>query len=211
METPREARLDARAMKVLAHPLRTRLLGALRLEGPDTATGLARLLGTNSGATSYHLRRLADVGLVEETGTGTGRQRVWRAAHDRHSWTTSAAGDDPDAVAANDWLQQDATRLAQERVSAWHAEKQSWPLPWRDVAGLSDYFLDLTPDRLAALLHDLDAVVERYRGETPGEGSHRVFLYLHACPDVLGRPAEPDGGAPARPGGSDGDGGGGAS
>ena len=104
-------------MKVLAHPLRTRLLGALRLEGPATATGLARLLGTNTGATSYHLRRLADVGLVEETGTGTGRQRVWRAAHDRHSWTTSAAGDAPDAVAAHSQAPEGRPRPGQKGVS----------------------------------------------------------------------------------------------
>jgi len=60
----REVHLDARQIRVLAHPLRFRLLGRLRLDGPATATGLARALETNTGATSYHLRQLADVGLV---------------------------------------------------------------------------------------------------------------------------------------------------
>jgi predicted ArsR family transcriptional regulator len=59
-------RLDAHALKVLAHPLRSRLLRALRVDGPATATALAATLGTNTGATSYHLRKLASVGLVPE-------------------------------------------------------------------------------------------------------------------------------------------------
>ena len=58
-------RLDAQAITVLAHPLRSRLVSTLRIGGPATATALARALDTNSGATSYHLRRLAEVGLGE--------------------------------------------------------------------------------------------------------------------------------------------------
>ncbi len=56
--------LDATAIKVLAHPLRSRLLSLLRSAGPATATSLANRIGTNTGATSYHLRKLAGVGLV---------------------------------------------------------------------------------------------------------------------------------------------------
>src|SRR4051812_17674544 len=61
-------RLDAAALKVLAHPLRSRLLSALRIDGPATATDLAARLSTNSGATSYHLRKLESVGLVSDSG-----------------------------------------------------------------------------------------------------------------------------------------------
>ncbi|WP_242653142.1 winged helix-turn-helix domain-containing protein, partial [Intrasporangium flavum] len=60
--------LTPESLRVLAHPLRSRLLGALRRGGPATATDLAAALGTNSGATSYHLRKLESVGLVEDTG-----------------------------------------------------------------------------------------------------------------------------------------------
>ena len=63
---PRSVRPDSRQLRVLAHPLRSRLLGALRHGGPATATALAARLGTNSGATSYHLRQLAEAGLVED-------------------------------------------------------------------------------------------------------------------------------------------------
>ena len=46
-------------LRALTHPLRTRLLGALRVDGPATASELGRRFGESSGATSYHLRRLA--------------------------------------------------------------------------------------------------------------------------------------------------------
>ncbi|MFH5822537.1 ArsR/SmtB family transcription factor [Georgenia sp. AZ-5] len=95
MDDATTVRLDARALKVLAHPLRSRLLSALRLEGPATATALARALSTNTGATSYHLRRLAEAGLVEDTGAGSGRERWWRAAHERHSFFPTDVQDSP--------------------------------------------------------------------------------------------------------------------
>ena len=92
-------------LQVLAHPLRTRLLGALRLHGPATSTALAARLGTNSGATSYHLRQLAEAGLIEDDPErSNGRDRWWRAAHDATSWTSADFEDDPDARAADDWL-----------------------------------------------------------------------------------------------------------
>ena len=68
---------------MLAHPLRSRLLAQLRLHGPATATDLADVLDTNTGATSYHLRKLESVGLVTDTGTGEGKRRVWEAVEPR--------------------------------------------------------------------------------------------------------------------------------
>src|SRR6478752_428663 len=68
-ESPSELHLGAEAVKVLAHPRRSRIVTQLGRSGPLTATALAALLGTNSGATSYHLSRLESVGLVEDTHT----------------------------------------------------------------------------------------------------------------------------------------------
>ena len=76
--------LDRAALAMLAHPLRSRLLDELRISGPATATTLAAVLHTNSGATSYHLRKLAEVALVVDSGQGTGRRRLW-SARDRKS------------------------------------------------------------------------------------------------------------------------------
>jgi DNA-binding transcriptional ArsR family regulator len=48
---------DPTALRALSHPVRLRMLGLLRSEGPSTASRLAERLGLNSGATSYHLRK----------------------------------------------------------------------------------------------------------------------------------------------------------
>ncbi|MEE1742284.1 helix-turn-helix domain-containing protein [Streptomyces sp. BE147] len=56
------------ALKALAQPRRRQILQHLTLRGPATSASLARDLGLNTGATSYHLRELARYGFVEETG-----------------------------------------------------------------------------------------------------------------------------------------------
>src|SRR3954471_13650256 len=69
------------ALKALTHPVRVRMLGLLRVDGPATATTLAARLGLNTGATSYHLRQLEKHGfVVEDAERGNGRARWWRAA-----------------------------------------------------------------------------------------------------------------------------------
>ena len=72
-EQPRLHHLDARSLRGLAHPLRMRLLSALRRGGPATASQLAEKLGESSGATSYHLRQLAahPAALIHSAAHGT--------------------------------------------------------------------------------------------------------------------------------------------
>ena len=125
--------LDAQAIKVLAHPLRSRLLSRLRTAGPATATDLAAALTTNTGATSYHLRKLESVGLVTDTGEGEGKRRLWRASTDFHSWTNSAFRDDEDAATALDWLQRDYVRQLAEKAERWLDAAPNWPAEWVDV------------------------------------------------------------------------------
>src|ERR1700734_224922 len=78
-------RLDnATALRAYAHPVRMKLILALRTRGPLTATQAGRLLGESSGTCSFHLRQLAKYGLVEETGDGAGREKPWRGAPPSH-------------------------------------------------------------------------------------------------------------------------------
>jgi DNA-binding transcriptional ArsR family regulator len=177
-------RLDPRALKVLAHPLRSRLLTALRMNGPATATALAQALETNTGATSYHLRKLASVGLVEETEGGRGRERWWRAATDMHSWTERDVAGDPDGQAATDWLRRHYHHLFMERYRAWLDVQGSWPLEWQDTAGSSDVALRLSPARLMAFNTEVNALFERFRA-TPSdhpEDEEVVLIVLYAFP-----------------------------
>jgi predicted ArsR family transcriptional regulator len=184
----RHVYLDPKQIRVLAHPLRSRLVGELRLDGPATATRLAEALGTNTGATSYHLRQLAEAGLVEEDpGAGHGRERVWRAAHDVTSWQRNAYADDPDATAAADWLAGFQVQRFADRAEQWQRALPDEPAAWRDAAMMSDYILTLSSSQLDGLLKELDAVIERHRGETnadPAPDSRQVLIYLAGAPRV---------------------------
>src|SRR5690348_9017820 len=70
--------MAAAQLRALAHPLRLQLLETLHVEGPATASQLARRLGESSGATSYHLRALHKAGMVEEAERRNGRERWWQ-------------------------------------------------------------------------------------------------------------------------------------
>lgn len=166
-------RLDATALKTLAHPLRSRLLSTLRRGGPATATALAATLGTNSGATSYHLRRLESVGLVADTGEGEGKRRLWRAATDSHQFEPSDFVGDEDAETALNWLVRDYIRHLGEQFERWLDVESTWPTAWRDAAGMDDTFVIATPEQVQAMKAELDEVFQRYRRVGQGNPAAR--------------------------------------
>jgi DNA-binding transcriptional ArsR family regulator len=184
--------LDEHAIRVLAHPLRSRLLGRLRLGGPATATELAAELSTNTGATSYHLRALESVGLVADTGEGIGKRRLWRATTRYHSWTNSAFRDDDDTRTALEWLQRNYVREFAERTERWLDAADGWPAAWVDLLGLSDAVVTVTPEQLTAFHDELETLLARYREIGEGDPrARRVHLGYTASPVELDPPAEP--------------------
>lgn len=185
MPTPRDDfRLTPEAVKVLAHPLRSRLLGTLRRGGPATATTLATALSTNTGATSYHLRKLESVGLVADTGDGTGKQRLWRAATSSHSWERSELAHDEDAATALGWLERDYLRLFSTDFGHWLDVAEAWPTAWQDATGMGDAWVTVNPEQLQALRRELDEVLERYRdlGPDTAPDARRVSFWQAAFP-----------------------------
>ena len=182
----RVVRLSSQQIRTLAHPLRSRLLGVLRVDGPATATTLARLLHTNTGATSYHLRQLADVGLVvEESVQNAGKQRFWRSAHEASTWKPTDFDHDPDARAAAEWIEAQQLRLLTEQAEQWFGAKRDAPREWREVAALSDAVLTIAPERLRALNDELWQVVTKYHQDealSGEDGAAQVHIFLASFP-----------------------------
>ncbi len=187
---PSELHLTAEAVKVLAHPLRSRLVSQLRRSGPSSATALAGLLGTNSGATSYHLRRLETVGLVADTGDGKGKERLWRAATEQHSWTQSELADDEDALTALNWLSRDYVRHLATKAEQWLDVEHDWPLEWVDQLGLNDNVALVTLEQMTQMRRELEEVLQRYRRVGQGNPqAKRIAVYTYAYPvDLDGSP-----------------------
>ena len=178
---------DVRALRALAHPLRNRLLGLLRLDGPSTATQLGARVGESSGSTSYHLRQLAAYGFVEELeGRGSGRERWWRARHRMTSWQAETLVEQEGGTQVQDEL----TRLqlaGHGRVlSAWLAQREQLDPAWTAAASLNDYALRLTPEQTRQLAGELHEVLDRWLqarpADQPADGSELVSVLLDLVP-----------------------------
>lgn len=183
--------LDERAVRVLAHPLRSRILSRLRLHGPATATDLASAFATNTGATSYHLRALESVGLVNDTGRGTGRRRIWQASTPAHAWTASALPRDDDTRAALDWLQRGYVRDYAERAERWLDAADNWPAEWVDLLGTADAMLTVTPDQFATFRAELQALIARHSETGVGDPhARRILISMLSNPVELRPPGD---------------------
>ncbi|MEU5030460.1 ArsR/SmtB family transcription factor [Streptomyces milbemycinicus] len=180
--------LDARSLRGLAHPLRMRLLEALRAYGPATASQLADRLGESSGATSYHLRQLAAHGFVkDDPERGKGRERWWKSAQRGTRVNSEELLRDADPSvhgAMNTLLYEHATSHGQE-LSTWLGTWRDWPEEWRRAWDISDFAIRLTPELAAELRDKLHEVIESYRENEVGqdvENSARFRVHLHAFP-----------------------------
>ncbi|HEY3511482.1 MAG TPA: helix-turn-helix domain-containing protein [Kribbella sp.] len=184
-ETPRNVRLDRELVRALAHPMRNRILGLLRVYGPQTATTLAGRLGVNTGATSYHLRQLAEAGLVaEDDSRGNARDRWWKAAHQGTEFDKAELLDQEPELALG-FLHGVGQSYA-ENIFSFIDAMQTMPADWRDASVLSDYFFHLRADQLDAMMQEVMAVLEKYK--TPDltallpEGAEQVTVQIQAFP-----------------------------
>lgn len=172
---------DAAALAALAHPLRLRMLGLLRRFGPSTASRLADRVGESSGLTSYHLRQLAEAGMIIDAGPADlehvelngGRERWWKAAR-RSTYTVLAPpGDDAAAAASSDYLRA-VIAANHENARNWLSVEHTWPQAWQSCTDFSDIPLRLTLAEAATLTRELAALLARYRrfdvSAAPGTG-----------------------------------------
>ncbi|MFE3856565.1 ArsR/SmtB family transcription factor [Streptomyces griseorubiginosus] len=187
-EEPTTRKLDARALRGLAHPLRMELLNALRRRGPATASMLAERLGESSGATSYHLRQLAEHGFIADAPEhGKGRERWWKAVDQGLTFDTSefeGAGPEVRGM-AEIYLHEVAATHARE-LSGWLSTRDRWAAEWSQSSDMSDMTLQLTPELAAELIGKMHTLINDYRGRIPdGEpGSEQVRVHTHLFPSA---------------------------
>ena len=178
---------DTAGLKALAHPVRLRMLGMLRVDGPATATSLAARLGLNSGATSYHLRQLADHGfIVDDPERGNGRERWWAAAHrsTRTSNDFPTAPDSPDREAHEAYDQAIALLYADQLRHA-AEERLSLPEEWLRATTMSDWQVRLSPARARALRDAIIAVIEDVPDDDDAETGFVVQLQTFPRPGTV--------------------------
>jgi DNA-binding transcriptional ArsR family regulator len=145
---------DPRAVAALAHPVRLDLLGHLMTDGPATASQCARAIGDNPSNCSYHLRVLAELGLVEDDPSADARERRWRATITGFSTDPRTAGSEELFAASVQADYQAARQYLRDRA---RLEKR-----WRDVDAHAHYGLRVTPEELTDIVERIDAVVRPY-------------------------------------------------
>ena len=177
-------RRDAAALRMLAHPMRIKILGSLRHEGPATSAILARRLGTDTGQTSFHVRLLSKGGFVEELpDKGKGRERWWQAASLSTTWRPpSEYAADEVRFALSDF-ERAANMVWTQLLDEYLTERSEWSPNWVDSAGSADLWIRATPERLRALNKELYETIRRYDlGDEDAEEASDVVVLLHSFP-----------------------------
>jgi DNA-binding transcriptional ArsR family regulator len=177
---PHEVR-DVEALRVLAHPMRQRILRYLRQAGPATSTTLARDLGENSGIMSYHLRQLAEYGFVQDDAErGRGRERWWQVTP-QPVWIPRE-GLSPEAQAEAAGLLQPHGLIDDlegfERFRAARGAMGEWG---RGTWAVMHTRLTLTREEAGQLIADQQELISRYRREpaaAPADARSVVFGFL---------------------------------
>ncbi len=175
---------DVATLKAVAHPLRVRLLGALRLTGPATASELARQFGESSGSTSYHLRQLARFGYVEEDADQpNARDKRWRAKHRYTSWSEPDFESQPEGAEASRWMRERQRAFTARIAETFDEQRATYGPDWGAVAGQSDTVLRLTAASLAELNERIGELVEEYATRDADEAdAEQVAIFISTHP-----------------------------
>lgn len=177
---------DPKVMRALAHPARIAIIEHLGSTGAVvTATECAGLVGLSPSATSYHLRELAKIGLVEQAPSrGDARERVWRSTSS--GFSVDGDLDEPETRASQQalvdvYLNRDFARL-RNYLARVHEESKDW----QDASTLMGPMLLLTAAELTEVTRRVKEVLDPYRrrermAEAP-EDARAVAVHYAAFP-----------------------------
>ncbi|WP_406478907.1 ArsR/SmtB family transcription factor [Streptomyces sp. NBC_01615] len=182
---------DVGTLKALAHPLRANLYRALSVAGVATASQLADQVDEAVSLVSYHLRKLAEHGLIEqaEPQSGDGRERWWQPASDGVSIHDADFRDAPEKAAAHTA----AARLFHEQRADLYRRyldaRAAWGPEWNTASQDSESWMRLTPAELTEFGKELNALAKKYdeksrAAEAAGdtEGREHVALHVYGFP-----------------------------
>jgi DNA-binding transcriptional ArsR family regulator len=182
---------DLGTLKALAHPLRMQLYRLLFVAGTATASQLAEQVDEAVSLVSYHLRKLAGHGLIEEAGPGSGdaRERWWQPASDGVSIRDEDFRDAPEKVAVHLAASRLFLEQRAEMYRAYLDARTHWGPQWNEAAYDGESLLRLTAAELAELKKDMQDLLKKYdeqgrareaAGDT--EGREHIALHVYGFP-----------------------------
>lgn len=183
---------EAETLKALAHPMRQKLYRLLLQLGPATVGSLAGKVGGDPGQVSYHLRRLAESGFIEEAPelVRDFRQTWWKPIMEPNSWSSEdfaspAAKLVADTVSAQ-WIVEQFQAVRESRKAT---TKARFGEEWQGTNTASQSFLQLTPEQTRDMIAEFQALCKTWSqrseanrtDDTPGTKPVRFFF--HAFPE----------------------------
>jgi DNA-binding transcriptional ArsR family regulator len=192
---------EPRVMKALSHPVRLGILERLQRHGPATATQLSEHVPASPSVVSWHLRHLAEFGLVEDAEDPQGdRRRRW--------WKSVARGfrfefpEDAEGAAASRMLYDRVLTQALSEVQRWASEDEpGLDDVWRRSATVANTGVRLSPAELHRLETEVEALIAPYVTRPPEDVPHdarSVRILRITMPAVQTGPAGTDESRPRR-------------
>ena len=183
-----ERTMTTAMLKVFANPLRRRIMRVLAKREFVRAADIAEDLGEPANKISFHLRVMADAGLIVEAPEQArdGRDRVWTPIKD--SLRVRASTTDPDDMALSDAV---IAALAEDHLEMVHRlVAHSTSLAAQDPADhgtLSVSNLSLTELEYTALMDKLNAaIIDAERTRDKGAADARVWqIDIVAADDTI--------------------------
>lgn len=157
---PRKSLTDSRQLRALAHPLRMAVLQYLMAVGPRTASECAAEVGSTASNISWHLRHLAQYGLVTPADPTDRRERPWRAAQVGLDFT--AGSTDPIHQAEHDALIAGSLAEEERLTQRFLDHRDNVDPRWLDAARLDGLVLRATPEEMAELAEEVIVLLRPY-------------------------------------------------
>lgn len=180
---------DPQAMRALAHPVRLAALSYLQKNGPATATQLSEHVGASPSVTSWHLRHLANFGLVSDgpppEGVADKRQRWWQAVARGFRFEMP---DTPEGAEAGRLLRAELISQALDYAQQWLVESEPHLDPlWSRTAGSSNTLVSLTLEEAEAVESAIEELlapyVQRVEEDRPAD-AHPVRMIRLSLPEA---------------------------
>jgi hypothetical protein len=171
---------DPAVIDALSQPVRLNLLDYLISAGPKTASECARAVGDTPSNCSYHLRILAEHGLVVEGEAIDRRTRPWRA-------TITGFNVEPTALDESNIVPLVLASLQLDRqLATEHLRNRAAVSPeWAGVEAHRTFGLLVTPDEFRDVISRIEEIllpfVAATRSDAP-EGAERAHFTMTAFP-----------------------------
>jgi DNA-binding transcriptional ArsR family regulator len=176
---------DPQALRALAHPVRLALLDRLQRYGPATATQLSPHVGATPSVVSWHLRHLAQFGLVKDWHGATSKRERW--------WQATARGfrfnlpDDAEGQAAARQLESTMFERYLDLPQRWlENDEPRLDTEWRRLGGMGNTRIVVTAEELRELEDAVEKLLAPYvrrKDRKPPTGARGVRILRYVMPE----------------------------